>query len=107
MSKKVIENIKKYKLAEKYLEKAKRRDNSYKFLVTGIDIKQLQKEKENPSLYQGRSRAFNYRPKRIHHDESYFEWLHELQMNDYDSFIEEYNKLTDGQQTEYDAWLLW
>lgn len=64
MSKKVIENIKKYKLAEKYLEKAKRRDNSYKFLVTGIDIKQLQKEKENPSLYQGRSRAFNYRPYR-------------------------------------------
>lgn len=64
MSKKVIDKIKKYKLAEKYLEKAKRRDNSYKFLVTGLDIKQLQKEKENPSLYQGRSRAFNYRPHR-------------------------------------------
>lgn len=64
MSKKVIENIKKYKLAEKYIEKANKRDRSYKFLVKGLDLQQLKREQENPSLYKGKSRAFNYRPAR-------------------------------------------
>lgn len=64
MSKKLIENIKKYKLADKYIERAKKRDRSYKFLVKGLDIEQLKKEQENPSLYRGVSRAFNYRPTR-------------------------------------------
>lgn len=38
-------------------------------------------------------------------NQSYFEWLNELEKTDLDSFIDEYNKLTDGQQADYYAWL--
>lgn len=61
--------------------------------------------KNNKDLYKGiHTKIYDFENNQ-YREQTYFEWLNELEKTDWDSFMDEYNKLTDGQQADYYAWL--
>lgn len=64
MSKEVLKALKKQGYLKAGIEKMKKKDFSYTNKVTGLNLKQLKKEQENPTILNGRSRAFNFIPEK-------------------------------------------